>query len=129
MEPYITVTDAATRLHRSSSTVRRWLQNGRLRGRKDDCGGPGGTWWVSEQSCDQLAAQMTAGVTAQMAATATLQPGGDALTLKVLKELTEAILGLTVELQAQKLLPPASPKKPWWAFWQRGDRQCRSDRS
>ena len=120
MNDYITVTDAATRLHRSPGTVRRWLRDGRLHGRKDGRGGPGGTWWVSEQSCNQVAAQMTAGVDAEMDATATPQPGGDALTLKVLQELTEAILGLTVELQAQKLLPPAPPKpSPWWAIWRK----------
>ena len=41
MEAYIAVTDAATRLHRSPGTVRRWLRNGHLRGRAAGGAGSG----------------------------------------------------------------------------------------
>ena len=122
---YIAVTDAANRLHRSPSSVRRWLRNGRLRGRKFERGGPGGTWEVNEESCEQLAAQMTAGVDAGMDA-AGMQV--DTLTLKDVRELTEAIQALTAELQAQRLLPAAKedPPRCWYNRlwpWAKGGEQ------
>ena len=105
---YLTVDDAAKRLHRSPSTVRRWLRSGRLHGCKDEHGGPGGTWRVSEQSCEQMAAQLAAEMNAGIAATVTPQPGIDVIALKVLLELTQALRELTTELQtARKALPPA----------------------
>lgn len=127
---YLTVDDAARRLRRSSSTVRRWLRSGRLSGRKLTAGGPGGTWRVSEHSCEQAAAQLTAGMDAGMAATVTPQPAIDTITLKALAELTVAVRELTSELrQAQKALPPAREEeqkarpsvlaRAWRRLWQR----------
>ncbi len=122
---YIAVTDAANRLHRSASSVRRWLRSGRLRGRKFERGGPGGTWEVDEESCEQLAAQVTAGVDAGTDAAATQV---DRLTLRDVRELTEAIQALTAELQAQRLLPAAEEdrRRSWYNRlwpWAKGGEQ------
>lgn len=106
---YIAVTEAANRLHRSPSSVRRWLRDGRLRGRKVERGGPGGTWQVDEDSCEQLAARLTTEVTAGLDAAATQV---DKLTLKDVRELMEAIQELTAELKAQRLLPAPQDEKP-----------------
>ena len=118
---YLSVTAAATRLHRSPGTVRRWLRDGRLRGRKVERGGPGGTWEVSEESCSEAATEITAVVDTAIDVAATPV---DTLTLNAIEQLTQAIQELTVELRQERLLPAAKEEKPrpWWKVW--GNRQC-----
>lgn len=113
--PYLSVNAASTRVRKSPGTVRRWLRNGRLRGRKVERGGPGGTWEVEGKSCEQLAAQLSAEVNAGVAVATTPV---DSLTLKAIEELTQAVQALTIELRQERLLP--APKRPWWRLWQRG---------
>ena len=111
----LTVQQAANRLHRSPSTVRRWLRDGPLCGYKVERGGPGGTWQVDAESCEQVAAELATTMNAGMDMVGT---GGDVDTLKVLLELTRAVRELTAEMREIKALPPApeepAPKKTLW---------------
>ena len=120
----LTVTAAAKHLGRSESTVRRWLRDGRLRGRKDEHGGPGGTWYVDTETCEQLAAELATDLDATMTASGALQPGIDTTTLKELAELRWAVEKLTVRIESLdasmgRLLPPIPTEKPSRRPWYR----------
>lgn len=117
----LTVQQAANRLHRSPSTVRRWLRSGRLHGRKVATGGPGGTWQVNEQSCEQLAAELATTMDMAMDMVGAGQSELDNIRVSLILDLISALRELSAKLDQVKALPPATEQgieqeKPrtWW---------------
>ena len=98
--------------------VRRLCLEGRLSAYKIQ-GKTAKEWRIHRDSAEQYAQAKSAEGRTNLAVRSD-QAQADAM-MSVMSELTKAMLGLTAELQAQNLLPPAPPKKHWWAFWQRGD--------
>ena len=108
---HITVNAAATRLRKSETTIKRWLRDGRLNGRKEKGGNPGGVWVVDRESVERMAA----GVDAQDQATSEATIG--AAVLQELWELRREVGDLRAEVR--RLLPPAptARRKRRWQFW------------
>lgn len=109
----ITVKEASECLGKSTTTIKRWIYDGRLDGRKEAGRNPGGVWVVSKVSVERLVAQMDA----QDQASTEASVGTEVL--RELAELRREVAELRAEVR--RFLPPAPQKerRPWWRFWER----------
>ena len=117
----LTVKQAAKRLNRSTRTIRRWCQTGKLRGRKVD----------REDGLEEWRIESVSVALVRPAARRGQRPRGQSVDstaeeLRLLREeiaeyhtvigqLVTRIAGLET---AVRQLPPAR-SKPWWALWRR----------
>ena len=140
----LTVKQAAESLAKSPRTVRRWLESGKLSGRRVDRGNLGATWRVSGESVRRVAADVLHG---QVSTDTAHGHSTDTLTADLVAEVRSLreenaeyrghLERLTLEIgelreTIQKALPAATltetepgaqtageekVQRPWWRLW------------
>jgi len=129
----LTVKQAAESLAKSPRTVRRWLESGKLSGRRVDRGNLGATWRVSGESVRRVAADVLHG---QVSGDTPHGHPTDTLTADLVAEVRSLreenaeyrghLERLTLEIAelrtlVGRMLPaaqePDAERRPWWRFW------------